>query len=175
MTITRSLQILVCAAALSLPLRTASAAEAGGCDAFAWPIATELQWMTAPESAAVASGAKLPSLPEKAVALALQPMSQIVFPVAPTSRRKGDPDATFGGIDSSDGAEPGLYQVTLATGGWIDVVQDGKALKSAAHTGKTDCDGARKSVRFGIGPGPFSVELSGFTADTAKFTIRRAE
>jgi hypothetical protein len=68
------------------------AAEPGGCDAFAWPIATELQWMKATDNEAVASGAKLATPPEKAIALTLQPMSAVTFPVAPTSRRKGQPE-----------------------------------------------------------------------------------
>jgi hypothetical protein len=151
------------------------AAEPGGCDAFAWPIATELQWMKATDNVAVASGAKLATPPEKAIALTLQPMSAVTFPVAPTSRRKANPNA-FGGIVNFDGAPaPGLYQITLPVAGWIDVLQNGTALRSSAHTGKTDCDGARKSVRFEIGPGPFSLALSGFSEDTVKFVIRRAE
>ena len=72
-------------------------------------------------------------------------------------------------------AEPGLYQVTIETAGWVDVVQNGKALRSSAHTGKVDCDDVRKSVRFDTGSGPFSIELSGFAKDALKFAIRRAE
>ena len=167
---------MLCAAALTLPLRAAGAAETGGCDTFAWPIATELQWMKASDSEAVTSGAKLAAPPAKAISLTLLPMTDVSFPVAPTSRKKGNAAETFGGIVNFDGvAEPGLYQVTTETAGWVDVVQDGKALKPSAHTGKMDCDGVRKSVRFEIGPGPFSVELSGFAKDAAKFSIRRAE
>jgi hypothetical protein len=176
MKIVRGFQILLCAAVLTLPLRAAGAAETGGCDSFAWPIATELQWMKASDSEAVTSGAKLAAPPAKAIALKLMPMTDVSFPVAPTSRKKANPAETFGGVVTFDGpAEPGLYQVTTETAGWVDVVQDGKALRSSAHTGKMDCDGVRKSVRFEIGPGPFSIELSGFAKNTAKFAIRRAE
>lgn len=167
---------MLCAAALTLPLRAASAAETGGCDAFAWPIATELQWMKASDSEAVTSGAKLAAPPAKAISLTLMPMTEVSFPVAPTSRKKGNAAETFGGIVAFDGTtEPGVYQLSLATAGWVDVVQDGKALRSSAHSGKMDCDGVRKSVRFDIGAGPFSIELSGFAKDTAKFVVRRAE
>jgi hypothetical protein len=176
MKITTGFRILLCAAAFALPLRASGAAETGGCDAFAWPIATELRWMKASDREAVTSGAKLAAPPAKAIALKLMPMTEVSFPVAPTSRKKGNPAETFSGVVTFDGAaEPGLYQVTTETAGWVDVAQDGKALKSSAHTGKTDCDGVRKSVRFEISPGPFSIELSGFAKDTAKFSIRRAE
>jgi hypothetical protein len=170
----KSLLALACAAVLAVPFY-ASADEAGGCQGFAWPLATELQWMKATESGAVATGAKLSSLPEKAITLSLKPMGDVSFPVAPTSRHKCRANAC-GGIVNFDGVpEAGIYQVTLAKKGWVDVVQNGKAIHSAAHTGKKDCDGLRKSVRFEIGPGPFSVELSNFADDSAKFAIRRAE
>ena len=131
--------------------------------------------MKATESEAVASGAKLSVPPEKAITLSLRPMSEVSFPVTPTSRHKSRASA-FGGIIEFEGVpEPGIYQVTLAKRGWVDIVQNGKAIHSAAHTGKKDCDGVRKSVRFGIGPGPFSVEVSNFADESAKFVIRRGE
>jgi hypothetical protein len=163
-----------CAAALVVP-QHAHADQIANCQGFAWPLATELQWMKAAESEAAASGAKLASPPAKAITLSLKPMSDVSFPVAPTSRHKSHADA-FGGIVDFDGVpEAGIYQVTLAKKGWVDVVQNGKAIRSAAHTGKKDCDGVRKSVRFEIGPGPFSIELSNFADPSAKFAIRRAE
>lgn len=176
MNTSRFLLVLASAVALALPFCAANAAETGGCDAFAWPIATELKWMKTSDNDAVTSGAKLSTPPAKAIPLTLMPMTEVSFPVAPTSRKKGNAGETFGGIVNFDGAaEPGVYQVTIDTAGWVDVVQNGKALRSSAHTGKVDCDGVRKSVRFDIGSGPFSIELSGFAKDAIKFAIRRAE
>jgi hypothetical protein len=169
----KGLLALACAVAFVMPLH-ARADETGGCQGFAWPLATELQWMKATDSDAVASGAKLAFPPAKAITLSLKPMSDVSFSVAPTSRHKNHANA-FGGVVNFDGVEAGIYQVTLAKKGWVDVVQNGKAIRSAAHTGKKDCDGVRKSVRFEIGPGPFSIELSNFADDVAKFAIRRAE
>ena len=171
----RFLRLLVCIGSLATPL-TANAVETGGCESFAWLLATELQWLKAADSETVTSGAKLPSPTAKAIALSLLPVGKVSFPVAPTSKPKAGAAEAFGGIVDFDGsAAPGLYQVTLATIGWVDVVQNGKALHPSAHTGKSDCDGARKSVRFEIEPGPFSIELSGVTKDAIKFAIRRAE
>lgn len=153
----------------------AFSAETGGCNSFTWPITTELKWMKA-ESQDVASGSKLPSPPEKAVKLALEPMSAVTFPVAPTGRLKSQGDA-FGGIINFDSpsSAPGSYQVSLEAAAWVDVIQDGKALKPTAHSGKSDCDGVRKSVRFNLDPGPFTVEISNVKKDAIKFTIRQAE
>jgi hypothetical protein len=169
------LRIAVCAVAFVTPL-SAYAAETGGCESFAWPIATELQWMKAADSEALASGTKLQAPPEKAIALSLLPMSKVSFPVAPSSKPRPNTGERYGGIVDFDGVtEAGLHQISLSIPGWIDVVQDGKTLKPSAHTGKSDCDGVRKSVRFDIGPGPFSIEISGIFKDTIKFAIRRAE
>ena len=174
MKLSKGLIALACAAALVMPLH-ARADEVGSCQGFAWPLATELQWMKATESEAVASGAKLASPPAKAITLSLKPMSDVSFSVPPTSRHKNHADA-FGGVVNFDGVpEAGIYQVTLAKKGWVDVVQNGKAIRSAAHTGEKDCNGVRKSVRFEIGPGPFSIALSNFADDSAKFAIRRSE
>jgi hypothetical protein len=175
MKIAGRLHIAMCIAVLAAPL-PAAAAEMGGCESFAWPIATELQWMKASGDEAVASGAKIETLPGKAIALSLVPMDKISFPVAPTSRRKNNDASRYGGIVEFEGvSEPGVYQISLPTTGWIDVVQNGKALKSLAHTGKSDCDGIRKSVRFRLDPGPFSIEISGIAKDSIKFAIRRGE
>jgi hypothetical protein len=169
------LQIAVCAAAFITPF-SAYAAETGGCESFAWPIATELQWMKASDSEALASGAKLQAPPDKAITLSLLPMSKVSFPVAPTSKPRANAGERYGGIvDFAGVPEAGLHQISLSIPGWIDVVQDGKTLKPSAHTGKSDCDGVRKSVRFDIGPGPFSIEISGIFKDTIKFAIRPAE
>jgi hypothetical protein len=169
------LPVAVCTVVLTAaPM--AFAAETGGCESFAWPVKTELQWMKAPDSEAVASGAKLPSPPEKALALSLQPMSAVSFPVAPTGRLKPEGDV-YGGIITFDSpsSAPGSYQVTVQTGAWVDVVQDGKALKPTAHSGKSDCDGVRKTIRFKLDPGPFTLEFSNVRKDSIKFAIRQAD
>jgi hypothetical protein len=38
-----------------------------------------------------------------------------------------------------------------------------------------DCAAIRKSVRFEVGSGPFSLQLSGIPQDTIKIAIRAAE
>jgi hypothetical protein len=38
-----------------------------------------------------------------------------------------------------------------------------------------DCNGVRETVRFAIGPGPVTVEISNIPKDSIKFAIRRGE
>jgi len=171
----RSIWLAVAAAACLLPLN-AFAAEPGGCETFAWPIATELQWLKAADSEAVASGGTLKQLPAKAISLSLLPMDQVKSTAEQSRRRKEADNTQFGGgVTFESIGEPGIYQISLPVRGWVDVVQDGKTLKSTAHTSKTDCDGVRKSIRYAIGQGPVTVEVSGLPSDTVKFVIRRAD
>jgi hypothetical protein len=175
MKIVNAWHIAACAVALALPF-SAHAAETGGCETFAWSVATELQWLKSADSETLASGAKVSAPPAKAISLSLLPMDKVSFPVAPTSRHKNHSGERYGGIVTFDSfGDPGIYQVSLPTAGWIDVIQDGKAIKSAAHSGKKDCDGVRKTVRFAIGSGPVTVEISNIPKDSIKFAIRRGE
>lgn len=175
MTMGRFARFALASAILAMPL-AAKATEPGGCESFAWPISTELQWFKAADSEPVASGSTLKAPPAKAILLSLQPMDKVEFTAAAASRRKAPDGKSFGGVVTFESVgEPGIYQVSLPMRGWVDVVQDGKTLKSAAHTGKMDCDGVRKSVRFAIGRGPVTVEISGIPQDSAKFAIRRGE
>jgi hypothetical protein len=154
----------------------ALAASTGGCESFEFPLATELAWMTAPESDAATSGAKLDALPAKAIALTLVPTAQAKFEVPPTGKPKNKPEASHAALVTVSGvSEPGIYQISLSGQGWVDLVQNGVALKSVAHTGKSDCEGLRKSVRFEVASGPFTIQLSDVPTAQIRMTIRKAD
>ena len=55
--------------------------------------------------------------------------------------------------------------MTLSSEGWIDVVQNGAAIRSDAHTGAKGCPDVRKSVRFPVGSFPIVLQLSGVPVD----------
>ena len=57
-------------------------------------------------------------------------------------------------------AAKGVYQITVSDPVWIDVVQNGKVLKSDSFTGQEGGPGVRKSVRFNLDVGPMLIELS---------------
>jgi hypothetical protein len=145
------------------------------CD-FLWPLATEISWFEASTSAEVASSGTLPELPQdKAIALALKPVSEADLPVKPTSTPKPGDDKKFGGVVTiGTFAEAGVYQVAISDSGWLDVIQNGKPLEAIAHTGSHDCTKLRKSVRFEVGEGPVSIQVSGVPANTIKIAVRPA-
>lgn len=175
--IQRKLRFLIGVGALlastQLPLL---AAGTGGCESFEFPLATELKWMTAGETLAATSGTKLDALPTQAIAVTLVPTGDIKFELAPTGKPKNKPENSFAGLLTFAGVpKADFYQVSLSGPGWIDVIQNGQALKAVAHTGKSDCEGLRKSVRFELAPGPFTVQIADVPAVSIKVTVRKAD
>jgi len=58
----------------------------------------------------------------------------------------------------------GLYQVILSQDAWIDVVQDGKYMRSVGSTAGGYYPRLRKSVRLELGHAPFALQLSAISA-----------
>ncbi len=80
--------------------------------------------------------------------------------------------ASFAGfIEAPAPAQAGTYKVTLSSEGWIDVIQGGQFVKSAAFSGATGCEGIRKSVKFNLAAQPFTVELSAVPANAIRIAI----
>lgn len=170
------LKHLILVASLSAALASpVYAADEKACD-FLWPLATEISWFEADTSEQVASGGTLADLPQdKAIALALKPAAEADLPVKPTSTPKPGDDKKFGGrVTIEKFAEPGAYQVAISDSGWLDVIQNGVPLEAIAHTGSHDCKKLRKSVRFEVGEGPVSIQVSGVPGNSIKIAIRPA-
>lgn len=177
----RHVQALTCAACivgayLVSAAAPGRAAETGGCESFAWPVKTELAWLKSADVETIASGSVVEQPPLKALLVKLPPVAEVSYPVTPTGKPKGDASKQFGAVVTIQTIPAaGVYQVSLSGPGWIDLVQDGKALVSQSHSGKSDCDGMRKSVRFGLVAGPLTLELSGVPQNEIKLTIRKAD
>lgn len=153
----------------------ALAADAKGCDGFMWPLTTELAWMQAADKTAVTSGGSIAAMPgDKAVTLKLLPQAEVKFPVTPTKTAKPGDAATFAGFFQVEGIDSGHYQLTISSHAWIDVVQNGAPLDATGHTGAEDCAAIRKSVRFEIGKGPFTILISGSPKDAISVALRPA-
>jgi hypothetical protein len=65
--------------------------------------------------------------------------------------------------------------VSLSTGAWLDVVQDGHFLKPKAFSGATDCDGIRKTMKYELSASPFALQVSGVREDSISIAILPAE
>jgi hypothetical protein len=106
---------------------------------------------------------------DSAFRLALAPADTVNLPNAPTRAPKAGTHSGFVRLAAPPRA--GTYRITLSIGGWVDVFQNGTALKSGAFTGATGCDGIRKSVKFDLAATPFVIELSGVAADSIAVAV----
>nr|AWL93448.1 hypothetical protein CIT37_15715 [Bradyrhizobium ottawaense] len=163
------MRVLAFLAALSFSATSALAAEEpSGCDKFKWPIERERAALTAPDRATLASGSEQASLPSSAITLGLAASSEAKLPTPPERAPK---DGTFAGFTSIKSAKPGLYTISLSTGAWIDVVEDGHVLKPLVFSGATDCGGIRKTVKYELSAQPFVLQISGAKEDAVAIAI----
>jgi hypothetical protein len=150
-----------------------AAEEPSGCDKFKWNIDHERAALTAPDRIKLASGAEVAALPSTGITLALQPPAEAKLPTPPERAPK---EGTFAGFASFTTApKAGIYTISLSKGGWIDLVQDGHALKPKAFSGATDCDGIRKTMKYEISASPFVLEISGTREDAISVAILPSE
>jgi hypothetical protein len=150
-----------------------AAEEPSGCDKFKWNIDHERAALTAPDRVKLASGADVAALPSTGITLALHPPADAKLPTPPERAPK---EGTFAGFASFTTApKAGIYTISLSAGGWIDVVQDGHALKPKAFSGATDCDGIRKTMKYEISASPFVLEISGIREDAISVAILPSE
>jgi hypothetical protein len=150
----------------------AEADEPRGCDTFAWNIAAEqalLSGLVRPAGTGL-----LDRNGGAALSVALVRLVDAKLELPP-ERAPKDPASFAGLVKFAPAAETGTYTVTLAAGAWIDVIQDGTYLKPLAFTGALDCPHVRKSVRFRIAPGPFTLQLSGVASPTIDLVVTPAK
>jgi hypothetical protein len=146
-----------------------AAEEPSGCDKFKWPIDRERAALTAPDRAKLTSGAELAALPATGFTLALVAPTEAKLPSPPERAPK---DGTFAGFANIKAApKAGIYTVSLSTGAWVDVVQDGHFLKPAGFSGATDCDGIRKTMKYELSDKPFVLQISGTKDNSISIAI----
>ncbi|WP_426613085.1 hypothetical protein [Bradyrhizobium sp. McL0616] len=167
------MRVLTFLAVLSLSAAPAFAAEEpSGCDKFKWPIERERAALTAPDRAKLASGSEQAGLPSSAITLGLVAPSEAKLPSPPERAPK---DGTFAGFTSIKTAKAGLYTISLSTGAWVDVVQDGHFLKPVAFSGATDCDGIRKTMKYELSDKPLVLQVSGAKDNALSIAILPAQ
>jgi len=141
-----------------------------GCDKFAWSLARERTLFSATDQPMVNAGEALSGLPKTAITLRLQPGTEAAFTMPP--ERKPKAERWFGGMLRLPAPnKAGIYQVTLSEEAWIDVVQDGHYARSVGSSGRSDCPGLRKSVRFDLSAAPAVLQISGVAAEQVMLTI----
>jgi hypothetical protein len=148
---------------------SALAQEPVGCDKFKWRLDKERATLTGTDLPKLTSGGHVAFSIPFGTTVALVPFADAKLPV-PSDRAPKDPNS-FAGFLDNPAPKAATYKITLSSEGWIDVVQDGHALKSTAFSGATGCDGIRKSVKFDLTAKPFTVELSSVQSPTIGMTI----
>jgi hypothetical protein len=167
------MRVLAFLAVLSLSATSALAAEEpSGCDKFKWPIERERAALTAPDRAKLATGSEQAALPSSAITLGLVAPSEAKLPTPPERAPK---DGTFAGFTSVKTPKAGLYTISLSSGAWVDVVQDGHFLKPVAFSGATDCDGIRKTMKYELSAQPFVIQVSGARDNSLSIAILPAQ
>ena len=68
---------------------------------------------------------------------------------------------TSAGLAALDVPRAGTLDVVLSNASYVDLVRDGKPLRSTAHRMTTGCKGMRKAVSFAVVPGRYVVQLTG--------------
>ena len=162
---------LVAIMAILLASSAALAAEPHGCDKFAWSIAKAQLLLAKPIPPA---GVPADRDAGMAVSLPLKPLTDAGLKYPP-ERKPTDAKSFAGSVEFAGAKQAASYAVTLSAAAWIDLVQDGKYLKPVAFTGALDCAGVRKSVKFAIGPDPFTLQLSGVPSGTINLVVTPAE
>jgi hypothetical protein len=148
----------------------APAAAEDGCEKFAWSVARDRAAFAATDKMTATSGDTLTSLPAEALTIRLQPGAQASFEMPP--ERKPRTEQWHGGMVRLPAlAKSGIYQITLSDDAWIDVVQNGRYARSVGSTGRSDCPGARKSVRLDLDASPVVLQVSGVAPDSIAITI----
>jgi hypothetical protein len=142
--------------------------EPVGCDKFKWPIDRERAALTALQLPNVATGSDLPA-DKAAVVILLRPIGDAALPSPPERAPKPD---TYGGYVKVNAIpSAGIYTVSLSTGGWVDVLQNGAFLKPQAFSGVTGCDGIRKSMKYQLAAGPAVIQVSGIVSDSLTLAL----
>jgi hypothetical protein len=150
-----------------------AAEEPSGCDKFKWPIERERAALTAPDRVKLASGGELAAVPSTGMTLTLRPPGEAKLPSPPERAPKEGTFAGFAGFKNAPKA--GLYTISLAAGGWVDVVQDGHFLKPKGFSGATDCEGIRKTMKYEMSQNPFVLQVSGTKEDSISIAILPSE
>jgi hypothetical protein len=159
--------IIVLALVVSAP---AFAQEPIGCDKFKWPLDKERATLTGTDLPKVTSGDRVKWPIPFGMSVALVPFADAKLPTPP-ERAPKSPTSFAGFVQVPAPAKAGSYKITLSAEGWIDVVQDGQAVKSTAFSGAMSCEGIRKSVKFDLAAHPLTIELSNIPSNSIGIAV----
>ena len=145
------------------------AQEPAGCDKFKWPLDKERATLTGTDLPKLKSGDKVAFPIPFGASLVLVAFGDAKLPTVP-ERAPKDPNS-YAGYILVPAPKAGTYKITLSAEAWIDVVQNGQAIKSGAFSGAVGCEGIRKSVKFDLAQAPVTIELSSVKDSAINLTV----
>ncbi len=150
-------QVLLGAALLALVVASSPtrAEEPVGCDKFKWPIVREQAALAAADKQSIAPESAL--APGTAALVHLAPVEQAHFALEP---QRTPAAASNAAVLKFTAPAAGVYTVSLSAGAWIDLIQDGAALKPLAFSGVRECPHIRKSLKFQLAPQEALIQIS---------------
>jgi len=154
--------------AFVLALTNTAIAE-DGCEKFAWPVAQEREALIAPNQQVITSGASIERA-DQAFKLLLQKSDEARFIMPP--ERKPRAETWHGGLVLLPAPQQaGVYQITLSDEAWVDLIQDSHYARSVGSSGRSDCPGLRKSVRFEVTATPITLQISGVSGEAISVAV----
>ncbi|HVO93083.1 MAG TPA: hypothetical protein VMT22_09600 [Terriglobales bacterium] len=145
----------------------------GDCSNYHWNLSKELS-LSARAPTSLASQARPEHLPpadvDRPYAVVLQPQTSVTFATKPGEDRGGP--AKFSGLLAFTPPTDGIYRISASTGLWIDVVESGSLVPSAAHEMQTGCKTIFKSVAYRLkGGSPLIVQFNGSPNEIVRMLI----
>ena len=142
------------------------------CAAFTWDVVHERAiFATQPLALVAATDAKTAPIFEidRAYRISLDAQTTIQF--ASPLGNAGAPEGAFAGLVRISAANARRYRVALDRGFWLDVVEDGNALRSIDYQGGAGCDALHKIVEFALPAGKsLLLRFSGSAAPAVTVT-----
>ncbi len=158
---------IIAAAFAALVAAPVFAQEPVGCDKFKWPVERETTALRSNDLKTMVSGTNIAALPF-AAKITLETPKDAALPTPPERAPK---DGTFAGFVSSKGVAAGVYSISLSAPAWLDIIQNGRFLKARSFSGVQGCDGIRKVVKFELTGQPFTLQISGVTAESISVAV----
>lgn len=156
--------VLVAFASATLPARA-------DCNQFKWSVSRELAWLSA-NPAPIPDDGRVPSF-EKGYLVTLAKLDAKKFEIQPDRAPAANSYTAVLKLPAVEKA--GLFQITLSDEAWIDVIQNGKSVRSSDFSGQKDCPGVRKTVRFPLEKGEATIQLRNSQKTSLKLAVRPAE
>lgn len=114
------------------------------------------------------TAAKAALKPGAAVRATLLPTPKVAYPVRP---EKPGGTVSYGGLFRFTVAREGVWRVALGSAAWVDVVRDGKAMRSVAHGHGPACSGVRKMVDYRLTPGTYTLQVAANGSDSLTLLV----